>query len=117
MGSIINDTSKSDTSSSETRYVYIVKIGSTVFAQPTAERPYRLLYSGPPSLRPQNCPFPWVDLDRIFIRDSLGPSEPTAQTASLSIQPFLVTDRPTDRPRYSVCNNRPHLRTQYCDAA
>ena len=24
-----------------------------------------------------------------------------------------VTDRPTDRPRYSVSNNRPHLRTQY----
>jgi len=21
------------------------------------------------------------------------------------------TDRPTDGPRYSVCNNRPHLRT------
>jgi len=21
-----------------------------------------------------------------------------------------LTDRPTDRPRYSVCNNRPHLR-------
>jgi len=27
------------------------------------------------------------------------------------------TDRQTDRPRYSVCNNRPHLRTSYCDAA
>ena len=23
----------------------------------------------------------------------------------------------TDRPRYSVCNNKPHLHTQYCDAA
>jgi len=23
----------------------------------------------------------------------------------------------TDRPRYSICNNRPHLRTQYCDVA
>jgi len=23
----------------------------------------------------------------------------------------IVTDRQTDRPRYSVCNNRPHLRT------
>jgi len=28
-----------------------------------------------------------------------------------------VTDRPTDRPCYSACNNRPHLCTQYCDAA
>jgi len=27
-----------------------------------------------------------------------------------------VTDRPTDRPRYSVGNNKPHLRiTQYYD--
>jgi len=24
-----------------------------------------------------------------------------------------VTDRPTDRPCYSVCNSRPHLRTYY----
>jgi len=29
----------------------------------------------------------------------------------------IVTDRQTDRPRYSVCNNRPQLRTWYCDAA
>ena len=27
------------------------------------------------------------------------------------------TDRETDRPRSSVGNNRPHLLTQYCDAA
>jgi len=27
-----------------------------------------------------------------------------------------VTDRPTNGPCYSVCNNRPHLRTQYGDA-
>jgi len=31
----------------------------------------------------------------------LGPPEP--QTV------FKPTDRPTDRPRYSICNNRPHL--------
>jgi len=40
----------------------------------------------------------------------LGLPESTAQTASRSVQP-LVTYRQTDRPRYSVCNNRPHLRT------
>jgi len=28
-----------------------------------------------------------------------------------------VTNRQTDRPRYSVCNNRPHLPMYYCDAA
>jgi len=37
---------------------------------------------------------------------------PMAQTASRSVQPFCRPhncDRPTDRPRYSVDNNRPHL--------
>jgi len=37
---------------------------------------------------------------------SLSPPEPTTETASRSVQPFLhdcdrQTDRPTDRPRYS----------------
>jgi len=62
---------------------------------------------------PQNCPFPWVNLDPHLIRDFLGPLEPTIQTASRSVHPFLherQSDRPTDRPRYSVCNNGPHLR-------
>ena len=27
------------------------------------------------------------------------------------------TDIPTDRPRYSIYNNRPHLHMQYYDAA
>jgi len=27
-----------------------------------------------------------------------------------------LTDRQIDRPRYSVGNSRPHLRTQYCNA-
>jgi len=45
------------------------------------------------------------------------------QTGSRSVQPFLQgslvwqtdrhKDRPTDRPRYSVGNNTPHLRTQH----
>jgi len=30
---------------------------------------------------------------------------------------MTVTDRQTDRPHYSVSNNRPQLRTQYGDAA
>jgi len=40
---------------------------------------------------------------------SLGPPECSAQTASQSLQPFLLGslgDRPTDRPLYSVRNNR-----------
>ena len=47
---------------------------------------------------------------------SLSPPEPITQTASRSVQQFLQgprmcqTDRPTDITKYSVCNNRPHLR-------
>jgi len=52
---------------------------------------------------------------------SLGLPETTSRTASQSLQPLLQgsrswptdrrrpTDRRTDRPRYSVCSNRPHL--------
>ena len=41
----------------------------------------------------------------------LGPNRVRIQTSSRSVQPFLQGSRlrPTDRPRYSVCNNRPHL--------
>ena len=48
-------------------------------------------------------------------RGSLGPPESTTQTASRSVQPFLQgsrswqTNRPTDGPRYSVCNSRPRV--------
>jgi len=47
-----------------------------------------------------------------LIHGSLGPPESTFRTASRSVQPFLQAhgrDRPTDRPRYSVCCNRTHL--------
>ena len=41
---------------------------------------------------PQNCPFPWGSGPpiRYLIYDSLGQSEPTTQTASRSVQPFLL---------------------------
>jgi len=50
-----------------------------------------------------------------IIHGSSRPPEPTFQTVSRSVQLFaqgsrsLQTDRLTDRPRYSVCSNRPHL--------
>jgi len=58
----------------------------------------------------------------------LGPLEAITQTVFRSVRPFfvgltIVRNRQTDgrdRPRYSVCNNRPHLRTYsraYCDVA
>jgi len=58
-----------------------------------------------------------------LIHGFLDPPEPTTQTVSRLVQPLLQgsllwqTDRQTDRPRYSVGNNRPRLRTQYCDPA
>jgi len=61
---------------------------------------------------PQNFPFPWTPSNTWF----LGPPESSIQMASGSVQSFLQdslvwpTDRQTDRPRYSVGNNRPHLR-------
>ena len=55
----------------------------------------------------------------------LGPPVSIIQTASRSVQPLLQgsrscqIERPTDRPRYSVCKNRLHLWyvVIYCDAA
>jgi len=42
---------------------------------------------------------------------SLGPPESTTKTASPSVQPFFYGSRlsQTNRPRYSVCNNKPPL--------
>jgi len=84
-----------------------ISIGSTVFAQLTAE--YICSYFTTDS-RFQNCPFSWGDLDPSVIHGSLGPPEPTTQTVSRSVHPFSkahvcdrTTDRHADRPRYWVC--------------
>jgi len=61
-------------------------IGSAVFAHVTADNPYSLYFTT--DALPQNCPFPWGDLDCHLIHVSLGPSEPTTQSASQSVQPF-----------------------------
>jgi len=62
---------------------------------------------------PQNCPFPWGDLDPHLIHGSLGTPKPKSIGASIFAGLTTVTDRqtdwPTDRPCYSVCNNRPYL--------
>jgi len=49
---------------------------------------------------------------RHLIHGSFGPPESTSQTTSRSVQPFCRAhdrDRPTDRPRYSVCSNRDRI--------
>jgi len=59
------------------------------------------------------------DLDPHLYMVSCTP-ESSFQTASQSVKPVLQgslvwqTNRQTDRPRYSVCNNRPHLRRPTC---
>jgi len=53
---------------------------------------YPLLYNGPPLL-PQNCPFPWEDLDHHVIHGSLGPAESTTQTACQLVQLLLQSSR------------------------
>jgi len=66
-----------------------VSIGSAIFAQFTAERPYTLAVwlPFPP---PQNCRFSWGDLDPYVMHDSLGLSRPTTQKASSSIELFFA---------------------------
>jgi len=75
-----------------------------------------ILYNGPtPS---PHCPFAsgiWTQCNTWFpgptrFLNPNGISIGSAAFAGLK----LVTDRPTDRPRYFVCNNRPHLRTLHC---
>jgi len=63
-----------------------ITIGSAVFAQVTAEYPYTLHRDAP--FPPQNCPFPWGDLDFHLIHGSLGPLESSTQMAFRSVQPF-----------------------------
>jgi len=53
-----------------------------------------------------------IDLDPHLIHGSLDPPESTRQTASRSVHPYGRAhdrNRLTDRPCYSVCNNRLHL--------
>ena len=74
------------------------------FAQLTANSPYTLQWIVR-TFPPQNWSFAWGSGHGF-----LGPPESTTQTASRSVQPLLQGSRSwqTDRPRYSVCNNRPH---------
>jgi len=88
------------------------------FAQLTCECHY--VHNGT-SLSPSKLPIPMGDLGP-SLTWFLGPTRvlnPNCFSIGSAVFAGLttVTDRQTDRPRYSVCNNRPHLHTQYCDAA
>jgi len=79
-----------------------------------------IVYNEPAFPHPQNCPFPWGDLDPYLIHGSFT-RVPNPNGTSIGWAIFAgfitVTDRQTDRPRYSICNYRPHLHAQSCDAA
>jgi len=90
------------------------------FAQLTAENT-RILYNGPPLRPPQNCPLlagsgppsnTWcLGPTRVHISNDMSIGSAVFQgSRSWQDRP---TDVPTDRTRYSVCNNRPHLRTYF----
>ena len=85
-------------------------IGSVIFAQFTAELSLYCIMCHP--FLSQNWPT-LVDLNTHLIHALLGPPEFTFQTTSQSVQPLLQGSWswPTDRPCYSICNNRLHLRT------
>jgi len=100
-----------------------ISVGSAVFAQMTAECPYTLQWEYGTPLSPLKIAPSHGYLDPHLIYGFLVPPKSSTQMASRSVQPFLQgslvwqTNRQTDRSRYSVGNNRPHLRTYYCDAA
>ena len=61
-----------------------------------------------------------LPVDPHLTHGSLGPPRQSiSQTASRSVQPFLQrsrwlqTDTQTDRPRYAICSDSPHL--ECCD--
>jgi len=99
-----------------------ISIGSAVFVQMTAECPYTLQLDAPFPLKiagtplsPSKWPLPMEDLDPHLIHGSLGPPEFSTKRHLDGSAVFAgrtsVTDRQTDRPRYSVSSNRPHLHT------
>jgi len=63
-----------------------ISVGSTVFAQMTAECPYTIKWEE--SFPLKIAPF-HGDLDPHLIHGSLGPPESSTQTTSRSVQPFL----------------------------
>jgi len=67
---------------------------------------------------PQNCPFTEGDLDPYVTHGCLGPPSPHWYLNQFShFCRVQDRNRQTDRPCYSIYNNRPYLRTQYYDAA
>jgi len=84
--------------------------GPHIFAQLTAKCPYTLEWA---ALCPSEVLLPTGDVDSHLIHGSLGlPNSNGIWIGSAVFAGLItVTDRQTDRPCYSVGNNRPPLRT------
>jgi len=98
-----------------------ISIGSAVFAQFTtvldsSPQTIPIIHNG---LRfPSKLPLLMGDLDPHLIYGSLGPPESSNKWHLDWFSYFCRAHyHLTDRPCYLVCNNRPHLCTQYSDAA
>jgi len=84
-----------------------ISIGSAIFAQLTAEGPYTLQWTAPsPSTLSMGGSGPLSNSWFLWPTWVHVPNGICIGSAVL----VLDRDRQTDRPRYSVCNNRLHLR-------
>jgi len=94
-----------------------ISIGSALFAQVTAESPYTLKLAAPFPLKiaPMHggsgpISNTWF-LGPTWVYNPNGMSISSAVFARLTTVTDRPTDRQTDRPYYSICNNRPHIRS------
>jgi len=89
-----------------------IPIHSTVFAQLAADCTHTLQWASP--CPHQHCPFSWgiwPPSTTWFLAPTTRVLNQNSTSIGSVIFPRLTTvsDRPTDRPRYSVCNSRLHL--------
>jgi len=88
-------------------------ISLAIFAQLTAETPYILHWAAPFPLKIVPCHGGSGPLSNIFLLGSTQVHNPNISVGSAVFAGLkIVTDRSTDRPGYSVCNNRLHLCTR-----
>jgi len=74
---------------------YSISTGSAIFAQKTAECPYALQWAAP-SPPPENCPFPWEDVDpQLGSTQVLNPNDILISSAIFAGL-TTATDRLTD---------------------
>ena len=89
-----------------------ISICSAIYAQMTAKCTYTLQWDAP--FPPQNCPFPWGDLNTQYMVPWAHPS-PQPNGISIGAAVFAgltsVTDRRTDHTTRSVTIGRIYLRS------